>query len=58
MDVVAWRARRLLEAGFSRSQADELSRSTVDIHAVLQLVDAGCPPHLAARILAPIPGED
>jgi hypothetical protein len=26
----------------------------VDIHALLELVDRGCPPHLAARILAPL----
>ncbi|MCY7364805.1 MAG: hypothetical protein LH469_05760 [Frankiaceae bacterium] len=25
-----------------------------DLHALLQLVDRGCPPHLAARILAPL----
>jgi hypothetical protein len=25
-----------------------------DLHAVLELVDRGCPPELAARILAPL----
>jgi hypothetical protein len=26
----------------------------IDLHAVLELVDRGCPPTLAARILAPL----
>ena len=26
----------------------------VDLHELLKLVDRGCPPHLAARILAPL----
>jgi hypothetical protein len=26
----------------------------VDLHALLDLVDKGCPPQLAARILAPL----
>ncbi|WP_344257069.1 hypothetical protein [Terrabacter carboxydivorans] len=26
----------------------------VDLHALLELVDAGCPPELAARILSPL----
>jgi hypothetical protein len=28
-----------------------------DLHALLQLVDRGCPPGLAVRILAPLPRE-
>lgn len=52
VDVVAWRACRLREAGFP-ALADELAGQRVDLHALLQLVDAGCPPDLAARILAP-----
>jgi hypothetical protein len=27
---------------------------TIDLHAVLNLVDRGCPPALAARIFAPL----
>jgi hypothetical protein len=26
----------------------------IDVHALLQLVDRGCPPELAARILSPV----
>lgn len=53
VDVVAWRARRLGESGFPAAVAKSLAAQSVDLHALLQLVDAGCPPELAARILAP-----
>ncbi len=57
-DVVAWRRRRLLGAGFSAALADTLAaESRADLHALLQLVERGCPPVLAARILAPAEGE-
>ena len=56
---VAWREARLRVAGFAWETASELSRhEAVDIHALLDLVDRGCPPHLAARILAPPDGEE
>lgn len=54
VDVVTWRATRLFEAGFPWALADSLARSRADLHELLSLVDAGCPPDLAARILAPI----
>lgn len=54
VDVVAWRACRLREAGFSPALAEDLATQRVDLHALLQLVDAGCPPELAARILSPV----
>ena len=54
VDVIAWRACRLREAGFPPSLADEVAAQRVDLHALLQLVDAGCPPDLAARILSPL----
>ena len=53
MDVVAWRAYRLREAGFPPALADALAAQHVDLHALLQLVYAGCPPELATRILSP-----
>ena len=53
-DVVVWRRCRLLEYGFPPPLADALSRQRVDLHALLQLVDQGCPPELAARILSPL----
>lgn len=51
--VVTWRACRLREAGFPTHLAESLARARVDLHALLQLVDAGCAPELAARILSP-----
>lgn len=54
VDVITWRRCRLLESGFGRELAQQLaSTPAVDLHALLQLVDRGCPPELAARILSP-----
>jgi hypothetical protein len=53
--VVEWRRGRLLDAGFPAVVATHLAEdSGIDLHAVLELIDRGCPPELAARILAPI----
>ena len=53
--VIAWRRKVLERAGFELALADALARdSRVDLHDVLNLVDRGCPPALAARILAPL----
>ena len=54
-DVGTWRRGVLIEAGFR----DELARwlaadPEYDLHDLLLLVDAGCPPELAARIAAPL----
>lgn len=54
LDVVEWRRCRLREAGFPPALAASLARLRVDLHALLELVDAGCPPELAARILSPL----
>jgi hypothetical protein len=52
---VRWRTRRLISAGFSIDLAQQLARSDrIDLHRLLELVDRGCPPELAARILAPL----
>lgn len=53
--VTAWRRRHLERAGFAAPLADALARDAqTDIHALLELVDRGCTPELAARILAPV----
>jgi hypothetical protein len=54
-DLVGWRRRRLCAAGFAPDLADRVARECgMDLHALLGLVDRGCPPHLAVRILAPL----
>jgi len=54
-DLVAWRRGRLERAGFPPRLARDLAADRrTDLHAVLDLVDRGCPPVLAARILAPL----
>jgi hypothetical protein len=56
-DVVGWRRDRLQAAGFARDLADAMARDgAADLHALLGLVDRGCPPRLAVRILAPLEG--
>jgi hypothetical protein len=56
--VVAWRQARLRQAGFDRELALQLSRECgIDLHALIELVERGCPPFLAARILAPLEHE-
>jgi hypothetical protein len=57
-NVVAWRRARLSHAGFDAALAEELAREQgVDLHALTGLVERGCPPPLAARILAPLDHE-
>lgn len=53
--VRAWRTQRLVTAGFDRPLAERLAADDrVDLHALLELIDRGCPPHLAVRIMAPL----
>jgi hypothetical protein len=57
-DVIAWRRARLRKAGFDTELAEHLSRERgVDLHALIELVERGCPAPLAARILAPLEHE-
>jgi hypothetical protein len=52
---IAWRTRCLLDAGFDARDATRLGQdSAYDLHALLELIDHGCPPSLAIRILAPL----
>jgi hypothetical protein len=54
LEVTEWRRRRLAAAGFGAVLAEVLSQSSIDLHALIGLVERGCPPELAARILAPL----
>jgi hypothetical protein len=50
--VLEWRLEQLERAGFRGDVVVDLAeRRDVDLHDALRLVEAGCPPALAARIL-------
>jgi hypothetical protein len=50
--VERWRTDELLRVGYDVETATVLAAdSAVDLHSALELVERGCPPDLAARIL-------
>ena len=54
-EVARWRRARLAEAGFPLTLASRLSMdSRYDLHSLIELVERGCQPDLAVRILAPL----
>jgi len=53
--VRAWRREQLIVAGMERARAQRLADDPRwDLHALLELIDRGCPPELAERIVAPL----
>ena len=57
-DLAGWREQRLLRAGVEADLAATIAADcALDLHAVIELVERGCPPRLAARILAPFDHE-
>jgi hypothetical protein len=53
--VFRWRREQLVESGFPPPLAGTVAENTrYDLHALIELVERGCPPVLAVRILAPI----
>ena len=53
-EVRRWREAVLRQGGFAAPLADRLAADPdYDLHELLNLVDRGCPPELAERILAP-----
>jgi hypothetical protein len=51
-EVLAWRFDALCRSGFDLDAAALIAANVeVDLHEAVQLVDRGCPPPLAARIL-------
>jgi len=57
-NVIHWRRDRLVEAGFNQRLAVSLAvDGRCDLHELIELVERGCPPPLAARILAPLDEE-
>jgi hypothetical protein len=58
-EVTTWRRDQLAAAGFTLPEARRLARDPrYDLHALLELVDRGCPSRLAVRILAPLDEAD
>lgn len=56
--VLRWRFRRLRQAGLSVALAEHVAvNEAYDVDALLGLVDRGCPPDLAVRIVAPLDGR-
>jgi hypothetical protein len=56
--LVRWRREQLVDSGFRLPLALRLAKdSRYDLHALIDLVERGCPPDLAARILAPLDDE-
>jgi hypothetical protein len=54
-EIYAWRRRQLVAAGFASALASRVARNgAYDLHALIELVESGCPPPLAVRILAPL----
>lgn len=57
-EVVRWRRDQLRAAGFAPQLAVAIAGSRgYDLHALIELVERGCPPRLAVRILAPFDEE-
>ena len=53
--VVRWRREQLLQTGFPAPLAARLATDArYDLHALIELVERGCEPRLAVRILAPL----
>lgn len=53
--VVEWRRTQLLRSGFPLEVAASVAENDrYDLHRVIELVERGCAPELALRILAPL----
>jgi len=54
-DVHRWRREQLALSGFSLLLAARVARDPrYDLHRLIELVEQGCPPELAVRILGPL----
>ena len=53
--VVSWRWGQLTDSGFPPTLARRVANDPrYDLHALIELVERGCLPELAVRILAPL----
>jgi hypothetical protein len=54
-EILRWRREQLIDSGFPLSVAARLAEDArYDLHALIELVERGCPAYLAARIVAPL----
>jgi hypothetical protein len=54
-----WRELQLTRAGFAATQASRLAADrAMDLHALIDLVERGCPPEQAVRILWPLDRDE
>ena len=50
--IQRWRAEELERAGYGTRAAGRLAaRQDIDLHRAIELLDQGCPPELAVKIL-------
>ena len=57
--IVVWRREQLMQSGLPLPLAARLAKdSRYDLHALIGLVERGCPPEVAVRILAPLEGGE
>jgi hypothetical protein len=57
-EVVRWRREQLTHSGFPLPLAAKIAKDTrYDLHALIELVECGCQPELAVRILVPLEDE-
>jgi hypothetical protein len=58
-EVRQWRRATLLRAGVAPRLASRIADTPgIDFHELLGLVDRGCPPDLAVRIVAPLEQDE
>jgi hypothetical protein len=54
-EIAGWRREQLRRSGFPPALATQLAADPeYDLHRLIELVERGCPPDLAVRILAPL----
>jgi hypothetical protein len=57
--VIAWRRTQLVRSGFPEEAAAGVADDDrYDLHRLVELVERGCPPELALRILAPLEEDE
>jgi hypothetical protein len=57
--VIAWRRTQLVRSGFQEEAAASVAEDDrYDLHRLVELVERGCPPELALRIVAPLEEDE